>query len=110
MNYFERFDLERKFDIDIKHLKKRYLVLQSQFHPDKANSEDEKMQYLNLSIEINEGYKVLIDDLLRAEYLLKLSGVNLNDEQRKAAINQNILSQALEDREVLEELNSFSEL
>jgi molecular chaperone HscB len=109
MDHFARFGLERKFNIDIKELKQKYLFLQIQFHPDKAVHDVKKTEFLNQSIEINEGYKILSNDLLRAIYLLSLNGIDINDEQ-KSAVNHGILSQALEDRELLEELHNASEI
>ena len=35
LNYFEIFGIEAQITIDIEHLNKKYLTLQSEFHPDK---------------------------------------------------------------------------
>ncbi|MCC2646490.1 MAG: hscB [Rickettsiaceae bacterium] len=110
MDYFTVFSLEKRFNIDIKALKKEYLLQQIKHHPDKAANDEERIKFLNLSMELNEAYKILQDDLLRAEYLLKLENIDLTDEHRKAKINQEILLKALEDRELLEELSNTSEL
>ncbi|MDF2964671.1 MAG: Co-chaperone protein HscB [Rickettsiaceae bacterium] len=109
-DYFTRFGLEKSYNIDTKHLKKQYLLLQAKYHPDKARSDDEKLKFLTLSIEINEAYKILNDELFRAEYLLKLAGIDLSDERRSVKSNQSILMKALSDREQLEELKNITEL
>ncbi len=74
MDYYKLFDLEIVYNIDKKALKDRYFSLQKQHHPDKvASSYDEK------SAQINKGYRVLMDDFSRAQYLLTLQGFNLSD-------------------------------
>ncbi len=110
MNYFEIFGLQQSFEIDTKQIKNTYLLLQKKYHPDKAKNDEEKISFLNLSIELNEGYKLLMNDLTRAEYILKLAGMDLNDERSTHRIDNMILSNALADRELLEELSSLDEI
>ncbi len=71
-NYFKIFEIEEKFSIDNEILEKRYLELQSEFHPDKSNLEN-----TNLITEINEAYKVLLkicEEIEKAES----SGLNID--------------------------------
>jgi len=55
MNHFELFQLPEALDIDLATLKKQFLSLQQQYHPDKASDKD---QALIKSSEINQAYKV----------------------------------------------------
>lgn len=83
MNYFELFSLPVSFDIPEKELTRSYLNLQRQFHPDRfVNApENEKLKAAQKSADINEGYKILKDDLLRAQCLLALKGVIVGREK-----------------------------
>jgi Fe-S protein assembly co-chaperone HscB len=69
MNHFELFQLPEALDIDLAALKKQFLNLQQQYHPDKAADKD---QALIKSSEINQAFKVLSQVDSRAAYLLAL--------------------------------------
>ena len=73
-NYFELFDLTPKFIIDLNEIEKKYHQFQNQFHPDKADFDS-----IEHSILINEAYKILSDDFLRASHLLQLKNINKNE-------------------------------
>jgi molecular chaperone HscB len=72
MNHFELLKLEQRYDIDLSLLQKQYLLKQALHHPDRANSESDRMKNLDISMQLNEAYKILKDDYMRAEYLLKI--------------------------------------
>ena len=85
-NYFEIFDLPVSFDIDLKQLEKNYFQLQQKFHPDKnSNNYDniasKSLDSIQHSILVNQGYKILIDDLQRAIHLLQIAGINIEDDE-----------------------------
>lgn len=66
------------------------------------------MKALKMSADINEGYKILNDDLLRAEHLLALSGVVVNKEKGNTYnISKELLLEQIELREQQEENNSL---
>ena len=71
-NFFELFALKLNFEIDEIELEKKYLDFQKQFHPDISSSAD-----IEKSIAINEAYKTLSDDFLRACYLLALKNIDI---------------------------------
>ena len=103
MNFFEIFGLAPNFIVDKNSIEKKYLELQIQHHPD--NNQD---VYIQIVVELNQAYKTLLDDLLRAEYLLALYQMKITDYEVKT--NQVILLQALEDREQLEELSEADDM
>jgi len=74
MNHFELFQLPEALDIDLAALKKQFLSLQQQYHPDKATDKD---QALIKSSEINQAYKVLSQVDSRAAYLLALNKITI---------------------------------
>ncbi|QCI16241.1 Fe-S protein assembly co-chaperone HscB [Buchnera aphidicola] len=82
MNYFELFNIPKKFKINKNLLSKNYYQLQLKFHPDLFinHSSFEKKIALKKSIEINKGYNTLKNFLSRAIYLLNLYNFKIKKE------------------------------
>ncbi len=85
-NYFEVFSLPTKLQIDTAALEKQFYVLSRKLHPDRFASRPvaEQEAALAESSQLNDAYRTLKDPVLRTQYLLKLEGVEL-EEQSKAA-------------------------
>jgi molecular chaperone HscB len=85
-NYFEVFSLPAKLQIDTAALEKQFYVLSRKLHPDRFASRPvaEQEAALAQSSQLNDAYRALKDPVLRTQYLLKLEGVEL-EEQSKAA-------------------------
>lgn len=90
-NYFEIFNLPTDFVVDKNLLEHKYLQLQQQFHPDQNNVED-----LNFSIILNNAYVTLNDDFLRAQYLLLLKNIDINDDENSIKPTQPTLEYILQ--------------
>ena len=86
MNYFEVFGLPEKLSIDTAALEKQFYTLSRKLHPDRFASRPaaEQEAALKKSSLLNDAYRTLKDPILRTQYLLKLHGVEL-EEQSKAA-------------------------
>src|ERR1700722_19567870 len=86
MNYFEFFDLPRKLTLDVPALEKQFYTMSRRLHPDRfaARPVAEQEAPLAQSSLLNDAYRTLKDPILRTQYLLKLEGVEL-EEQSKAA-------------------------
>jgi molecular chaperone HscB len=86
MNYFEVFGLPEKLRIDTAALEKQFYTLSRKLHPDRFASRtvEEQEEALRQSSLLNDAYRTLKDPILRTQYLLKLEGVEL-EEQSKAA-------------------------
>ena len=97
-NYFEIFDLEAKFEIDKPDLESKHLKLQNQIHPDSNDLDD-----LESSITLNEAYKTLSDDFLRACYILKLNDIDILKDERAINVDQSTLIEVLELQETISE-------
>ncbi|MGA2438084.1 MAG: Fe-S protein assembly co-chaperone HscB [Acidobacteriaceae bacterium] len=84
--YFEIFSLPAKLGIDTAALEKSFYALSRRLHPDRfaARSAEEQEAALVESSRLNDAYRTLKDPIARTEYLLKLEGVEL-EEQSKAA-------------------------
>lgn len=85
-NYFAFFDLPVKLGIDVAALEKRFYAMSRRLHPDRFASRPvaEQEAALAESSLLNDAYRTLKDPIPRTQYLLKLEGVEL-EEQSKAA-------------------------
>lgn len=102
-NYFELLALPIKYNIDQARLKSQYLAMQVKFHPDRASNEQERHVFLEKSIKLNEAERILKNDYLRAEYLLKLAGVEFNDRVLKDMLTPDELEEIMEMHELVDE-------
>ena len=105
MNFFELFNLPATFELDLRELDSRYRELSVQHHPDKfAGAEaKQRIEALETTAQLNQGYKTLRDPVLRAAYLLKLLGVDLDEEgERTFQMDPRFLMEILELREKLD--------
>lgn len=85
-DYFSFFGLPRKLNIDVRALERDFYRLSRKLHPDlyaRATGQ-EKEWSLEKSSQLNDAYRALKDPVARTQYLLKLEGVQL-EEQSKAA-------------------------
>jgi molecular chaperone HscB len=88
-DYFRFFGLPRKMNIDIPALEKAFYALSRKLHPDlsaRASSQEQQWS-LEQSSLLNDAYRTLKDPIKRTQYLLKLEGVEL-EEQSKSATEQ----------------------
>ncbi|MEE9383653.1 MAG: Fe-S protein assembly co-chaperone HscB [Nannocystaceae bacterium] len=111
LSHFARFGLPPTCDLSHDLVDDAYLELSRRFHPDRFVGRDARSQRLALqhSSAINEGYNVLRDRVRRAEYLVKLAGIDLdsNDRSRGAPVpDQRLLVEMIGRREELEECAS----
>jgi len=85
-NYFAFFDLPLKLHLDMAALEKQFYLLSRRLHPDRFASRPAAEQEAALAQAslLNDAYRTLKDPILRTQYLLKLEGVEL-EEQSKAA-------------------------
>src|SRR3974377_1601293 len=86
VDYFSFFGLPPKLDLDAKQLERDFYALSRKLHPDinaKANSREQEWS-LEKTSQLNDAYRTLKDPVSRTEYLLRLQGVQL-EEQSKAA-------------------------
>ena len=86
MTYFDVFSLPPKLAIDTVALEKQFYTLSRKLHPDRfaGRPPAEQEAALERSSMLNDAYRTLKDPILRTQYLLKLEGVEL-EEQSKAA-------------------------
>jgi molecular chaperone HscB len=88
-DYFAYFGLPRKLNVDVAALEKDFYALSRKLHPDlsaRATAQEQEWS-LEQSSLLNDAYRTLRDPIRRTQYLLKLEGVEL-EEQSKAATEQ----------------------
>jgi len=86
VDYFAFFALPRKLNIDPVQLEKDFYQFSRRLHPDISVRGDEREREWSLeqSSQLNDAYRTLKDPIKRTEYLLRLEGIEL-EEQSKAA-------------------------
>jgi molecular chaperone HscB len=86
VDYFSFFGLTKKLNLDAGALEQEFYVLSRKLHPDLYIRDQEREQAWSLeqSSLLNDAYRTLKDPIKRTEYLLRLEGVEL-EEQSKAA-------------------------
>ena len=88
-DYFTFFGLPRKLNIDVAELEREFHRLSRKLHPDLyvSSGGPEADWSLEKSSQLNDAYRTLRDPIARTMYLLKLEGVQL-EEQSKAATDK----------------------
>ena len=89
VDYFAFFGLPRKLNLDVKPLERNFYELSRKLHPDlsaRASAQEQEWSLQQSSL-LNDAYRTLKDPIKRTQYLLKLEGVEL-EEQSKSATEQ----------------------
>jgi molecular chaperone HscB len=86
MSYFDVFSLPAKLHIDISALEKQFYAQSRKLHPDRFASKPaaEQEEALRRSSLLNDAYRTLKEPILRTQYLLKLEGVELEEQSKTA--------------------------
>lgn len=89
VDYFTFFGLTRRLNIDAGVLEREFYELSRKLHPDLyARAEQREQQWsLEQSSLLNDAYRTLRDPIRRTQYLLRLEGIEI-EEQSKAATDQ----------------------
>ena len=121
VDYFTFFGLSRKLNLDAGHLEREFYELSRRLHPDVYASGDGREQEWSLeqSSLLNDAYRTLKDPIKRTQYLLRLEGVELEEqsksatekarasgEQKKQVVPPDLLEEVFELNVQLEELRT----
>jgi molecular chaperone HscB len=88
-DFFSFFGLPRRLNLDVAALEREFYRLSRKLHPDvyaRASAQEQQWS-LEKSSQLNDAYRTLKDPIERTAYLLKLEGVQL-EEQSKAATDK----------------------
>jgi molecular chaperone HscB len=121
MDYFEIFSLPPHLTLDTASLEKSFYALSRKLHPDRFASRPaaEQEAALAASSELNDAYRTLKDPIARTEYLLKLEGIELEEQSsaatatarasgtaKKQVVPEDLLEEAFELNMQLEEMRA----
>jgi molecular chaperone HscB len=86
VDYFTFFGFPRKLDLDTSALEKEFYALSRRLHPDVFAQAgiQERAWSLEQSSMLNDAYRTLKDPIKRTEYLLRLEGVELEEQSKQA--------------------------
>jgi len=123
--YFEIFSLPQHLNSDTAGLEKSFYALSRRLHPDRfaGRSVDEQEAALAESSRLNDAYRTLKDPVARTEYLLKLEGIELEEQSRaatdaaraagttkKQVVPEDLLEEAFELNMQLEEMRAATKM
>jgi molecular chaperone HscB len=86
VDYFSFFGLPRKLNLDVPALERDFYALSRKLHPDlHAQSEAEQRKWsVEKSSQLNDAYRTLKDPVARTEYLLRIEGVDFDEQSTLA--------------------------
>jgi molecular chaperone HscB len=86
VDYFTFFGLPRKLNVDVSQLESEFYQLSRKLHPDLYSTAETREQEWSLeqSSQLNDAYRTLKDPIKRTEYLLRLEGVELEEQSKTA--------------------------
>ena len=124
-NYFSTFFLPLKLHIDTAALEKSFYALSRKLHPDRFAGRPiaEQEAALAESSRLNDAYRTLRDPIARTEYLLKLEGIELEEQSsaataaarasgiaKKQTVPEDLLEEAFELNMQLEEMRAAKKM
>jgi len=86
VDYFTFFGLPRKLTLDVAALEKDFYELSRKLHPDlnaRAGSREQEWSLQQSSL-LNDAYRTLKEPIQRTQYLLRLEGVELEEQSKSA--------------------------
>src|ERR1700739_2740714 len=86
VDYFTFFGLPPKLNLSVPALEKEFYELSRKLHPDlnaRAGSQEQEWS-LEQSSLLNDAYRTLRDPIKRTQYLLKLEGIELEEQSKSA--------------------------
>lgn len=125
MDYFSIFSLPQHLVVDNAALEKSFYALSRRLHPDRfaARPAAEQEAALAESSRLNDAYRTLRDPIARTEYLLKLEGIELEEQSRaatdaakaagtakKQVVPEDLLEEAFELNMQLEEMRAAKKM
>lgn len=104
-NYFEIFGIAESFQPDMENVSRLYRELQKTVHPDRFASGTEQQRRLAMQQTslLNQAFQTLKDPVARAQYLLRLKGLDMNNET-DTTMDAAFLMEQMEFREAIAEV------
>jgi len=102
VDHFTRLGVDRDFQIEAGDLDRCYFGFQRNLHPDRFARRSARE-----SASLNQAYETLKEPLTRAAYLLELAGIRSPAAHAATVDDEELLSEAMENREALMEAESL---
>lgn len=98
--YFEIFNVPFSYDINLAEVAEVYLKLQKSVHPDRyaSSGDQEKRIAMQQTSLINQAFQTLKDPVSRAQYMLKIKGLDM-DSETDTTMDAEFLMEQMEFRE-----------
>ena len=111
MDPFATLGIEARFDVDLAAVERTHRELSRALHPDRyvGSGASERRAALGKAVEVNEAWRVVRDPIRRAEALLALRGVTLDEKSERKA-EPEFLMEMLDQREALGEAKQARDL
>ncbi|WP_339778805.1 Fe-S protein assembly co-chaperone HscB [uncultured Thalassospira sp.] len=105
LDHFSRFEIARDFNVDIDAIEIQYLKQQQALHPDRfaTKSAREKALSQQQAASLNDAFETLKNPVLRAEYMLRMAGVEPEGGAGQTVNDPALLMEAMEMREALDD-------
>jgi molecular chaperone HscB len=103
-DYFQILGVKRRYHLAPDELERNFHERSKLYHPDRHAKADgaTRMKNALATSQLNQAYRELKDPIRRAEYLLKLEGIDINDEaSAKRVVEPEFLMEVMEERERL---------
>jgi molecular chaperone HscB len=123
--YFAIFSLPPHLTLDTRALEKSFYALSRRLHPDRFASQSPESQQAALaeSSRLNDAYRTLKDPIARTAYLLKLEGIEMEEQSsaataaartsgtaKKQVVPEDLLEEAFELNMQLEEMRAAKKM
>lgn len=104
-SFFEILGVPRRYHLSDEEMERAFHERSRVLHPDRHMKADPQTRVKNAlaTSQLNEAYRTLKNGTKRAEYLLKLEGIELSDERSGHKVDPAFLMEILELREALAE-------
>lgn len=110
MNYFKLLEIKQEYEIDLAQLTKQYFLQLAKFHPDRAREPKQKLEYQDISTNLNKAYSTLKDDIKRAIHILNLHEITTDESSLKNKVSKEKLAEIWQIYEEFEAINTVAEL
>jgi molecular chaperone HscB len=82
-DHFQVLGVQRRYGVDLGDLERRYKDAAKRLHPDRFARADVRARRASMArtVQLNDAWKTLRDPVRRAEYLLRLAGIEVGGEE-----------------------------
>jgi molecular chaperone HscB len=110
-SYFDLLGVEPRYHLDAADLERRFHERSRKHHPDRHVKSDPETRVRSAlhTAQLNQAYRTLREPVQRAEYLLRLHGIEISDERSGHKVDPAFLMEILELREQLAEARAESD-